>query len=58
MMNGFICAEVMKFVDYKELGSEGACRAGGKHRQQGKEYIVEDGDILFFKFNAAGLKKK
>jgi len=58
MMNGFICAEVMKYVDYKELGSEGACRAGGKHRQQGKEYIVEDGDILFFKFNAAGLKKK
>jgi len=58
MMNGFICAEVMKFVDYKELGSEAACRAGGKHRQQGKEYVVEDGDILFFKFNAAGLKKK
>jgi len=58
MMNGFICAEVMKYVDYKELGSEAACRAGGKHRQQGKEYVVEDGDILFFKFNAAGLKKK
>jgi len=57
MMNGFICAEVMKYVDYKELGSEGACRAAGKHRQQGKEYVVEDGDILFFKFNAAGLKK-
>jgi len=58
MMNGFICAEVMKFVDYKELGSEAACRANGKHRQQGKEYVVDDGDILFFKFNAAGLKKK
>jgi len=59
MMNGFICAEVMKFVDYKELQSEAACRAAGKHRQQGKEYVVEDGDILFFKFNAgAGLKKK
>jgi obg-like ATPase 1 len=58
MMNGFICAEVMKYTDYKELGSESACRANGKHRQQGKEYIVEDGDILFFKFNAAGLKKK
>jgi len=58
MMNGFICAEVMKYVDYKEQGSESACRAAGKHRQQGKEYIVEDGDILFFKFNAAGLKKK
>lgn len=58
MMNGFICAEVMKYVDYKELGSESACRANGKHRQMGKEYVVEDGDILFFKFNAAGLKKK
>jgi len=57
MMNGFICAEVMKYVDYKELGSEAACKAGGKHLQKGKEYIVEDGDILFFKFNAAGLKK-
>jgi len=58
MMNGFICAEVMKYTDYKELGSEAACRANGKHSQKGKEYIVEDGDILFFKFNAAGLKKK
>jgi len=59
MQNGFICAEVMKYVDYKELGSEAACRANGKHQQKGKEYIVEDGDILFFKFNAgAGLKKK
>jgi len=58
MQNGFICAEVMKFEDYKALGSEAACRAGGKHLQKGKEYVVEDGDILFFKFNAAGLKKK
>jgi len=59
MQNGFICAEVMRFVDYKELGSEAECRSKGKHQQKGKEYIVEDGDILFFKFNAgAGLKKK
>jgi len=57
MMNGFICAEIMKYVDYKELGSEAACKAGGKHLQKGKEYVVEDGDIIFFKFNAAGLKK-
>ena len=40
----------MAFVDFKELGSEAACKAGGKLRQQGKEYIVEDGDIIFFKF--------
>jgi len=59
MQNGFICAEVMRYTDYKELGSEAACRANGKHSQKGKEYVVEDGDILFFKFNAgAGLKKK
>jgi obg-like ATPase 1 len=58
MQNGFICAEVMKYVDYKELGSEAACRANGKHQQKGKEYVVEDGDILFFKFNPAGGKKK
>jgi obg-like ATPase 1 len=54
MKNGFICAEVMKYVDYRELGSEAACRAGGKHRQEGKNYTVEDGDIVFFKFNPAG----
>ena len=59
---GFIMAEVMKFSDFKEAGSEAAAKASGKYRQQGKNYIVEDGDIIFFKFNAgAGLsggKKK
>lgn len=59
---GFIMAEVMKFSDFKEAGSEAAAKAQGKYRQQGKNYIVEDGDIIFFKFNAgAGLsggKKK
>lgn len=55
---GFIMAEVMSFDDYKELGSENACKAGGKYRQQGRGYTVLDGDIIFFKFNTAGLKKK
>jgi len=59
---GFIMAEVMKFADYKEHGSEAAVKAAGGYRQQGKNYVVEDGDIIFFKFNAgAGLtagKKK
>jgi len=56
---GFIMAEVMKFSDYKEHGSEAGVRGAGGYRQQGKEYVVEDGDIIFFKFNAgAGLKKK
>lgn len=53
---GFIMAEVMKFDDYKEHGSEAAVKAAGKYRQQGKNYVVEDGDIILFKFNAgAGL---
>lgn len=53
---GFIMAEVMKFEDYKENGSELAVKAAGKYRQQGKGYVVEDGDIILFKFNAgAGL---
>merc|ERR1712157_711668 len=55
---GFIKAEVMKFADFQEHGSEAGVRAAGGYRQQGKEYVVEDGDIIFFKFNTAGLKKK
>merc|ERR1711997_1297076 len=59
---GFIMAEVMKFADFKEHGSEAATKAAGLYRQNGKTYTVEDGDIIFFKFNAgAGLtagKKK
>jgi len=59
---GFIMAEVMKFDDFKEEGTEAACKAAGKYRQQGRNYTVDDGDIIFFKFNAgAGLaaaKKK
>jgi len=53
---GFIMAEVMKFDDFKEEGTEVACKAAGKYRQQGRNYVVDDGDIIFFKFNAgAGL---
>lgn len=59
---GFIMADVMKFDDFKEAGSENAVKAAGKYRQQGKTYVVEDGDIIHFKFNAgaglAGGKKK
>jgi len=56
---GFIMAEVMKFDDFKEEGSEAGCKAAGKYRQQGKTFIVDDGDIIFFKFNAgAGLSAK
>lgn len=56
---GFIMAEVMKFDDFKELGSEVAVKAAGKYKQEGKNYVVNDGDIIFFKFNAgAGLTDK
>lgn len=56
---GFIMAEVMKFDDFKAEGSEAACKSAGKYRQQGRNYIVEDGDIILFKFNAgAGLQGK
>lgn len=54
---GFIMAEVMHYKDFKEEGSEAAAKSAGKYRQQGRNYTVEDGDIIFFKFNAgAGLK--
>ncbi|CAF3578700.1 unnamed protein product [Rotaria socialis] len=53
---GFIMAEVMKYEDFKEFGNENAVKAEGKYRQQGKNYTVEDGDIIYFKVNAgAGL---
>jgi obg-like ATPase 1 len=55
---GFICAEVMKFEEFKELGSESAVKAAGKYRQEGKGYEMVDGDIVFFKANTVGLDKK
>jgi len=48
---GFIAAEVMKFDDLKELGSEQAVKAAGKLRTEGKTYVMQDGDIVEFKFN-------
>lgn len=55
---GFIMAEVMHYVDLHELGDEAAVRAGGKYHQKGREYVVEDGDIIYFKFNVGNSKKK
>jgi obg-like ATPase 1 len=55
---GFIAAEVMKFDDLKELGNENAVKAAGKYNLKGKEYIMEDGDIVFFKFNVSNSGKK
>lgn len=49
---GFIRAETMSYTDLYEAGSEKALRAAGKARLEGKEYIVQDGDIINFRFNA------
>jgi len=48
---GFIRAEVIKYDDFIRLGSEAACREAGKLAVQGKDYLVEDGDIMHFRFN-------
>jgi GTP-binding protein YchF len=48
---GFIRAEVMKYNDFVTLGSESAVKDAGKFRVEGKEYEVEDGDIMHFLFN-------
>ena len=48
---GFIRAEVIKYADYVALGSEKACRETGKIGVEGKEYVVQDGDIMHFLFN-------
>ena len=48
---GFIRAEVIKYDDYVALGSEKACRENGKITIEGKDYVVQDGDIMHFLFN-------
>lgn len=48
---GFICAEVMKPADLLELGGEAAVKAAGKMTQQGKGYIIQDKDVVLYRFN-------
>lgn len=48
---GFIKAEVYSIDDLKKYGSEAEIKAAGKYRQEGKDYVVQDGDVIFFKFN-------
>jgi ribosome-binding ATPase len=48
---GFIRAEVVRFEDLVALGSEAKCREQGKLRLEGKDYVVEDGDVIHFRFN-------
>ncbi|MCK9254612.1 MAG: redox-regulated ATPase YchF [Bacteroidales bacterium] len=51
LQRGFIRAEVMKYEDFTSLGSEQAVKNAGKFHVEGKNYIVEDGDILHIRFN-------
>ena len=48
---GFIRAETIAYDDYVALGGEAGAREAGKLRQEGKEYLVQDGDVMLFKFN-------
>ena len=48
---GFIRAQTIQFDDFVNLGGEAAAKDAGKARDEGKEYIVKDGDVLLFKFN-------
>ena len=48
---GFIKAEVISYSDFIHYGSEAACRENGRLRIEGKEYIVQDGDVMHFRFN-------
>jgi hypothetical protein len=51
MQRGFIRADVMSFKDLVELGDEAACRRAGRLRQEGKDYVIRDGDIVNVRFN-------
>lgn len=48
---GFIKAEVIAYNDFIHFGSEAACRENGRLRIEGKEYVVQDGDVMHFRFN-------
>ncbi len=48
---GFIKAEVIAYNNFVEFGSEQACKEAGKLSIEGKEYVVEDGDVMHFRFN-------
>jgi GTP-binding protein YchF len=48
---GFIRAEVIKIPDYQKYKSEAGCREAGRLAIEGKEYVVEDGDVMHFRFN-------
>lgn len=51
MKRGFIRAEVISYEDFVECGGETAAKQAGKMRLEGKDYVVRDGDVIFFRFN-------
>ncbi len=51
MQRGFIRAETIAYDDFVSLGGENGAKEAGKLRQEGKEYVVQDGDVMHFKFN-------
>ncbi|AGO12169.1 AaceriAEL192Wp [[Ashbya] aceris (nom. inval.)] len=52
LMNTFILAQIMKYEDVMEYKDDGAIKAAGKLLQKGKDYVVEDGDIIYFRAGA------
>jgi GTP-binding protein YchF len=48
---GFICAETISFDDFVACGSEQAAKDAGRMRQEGRDYVVKDGDVMLFRFN-------
>jgi len=48
---GFICAEVIAYEDFVASGSENAAKEAGKMRQEGRDYVIQDGDVVHFRFN-------
>ncbi|MCW2787493.1 MAG: redox-regulated ATPase YchF, partial [Marmoricola sp.] len=54
---GFIKAEIVSFADLIELGSVAAARAAGKARMEGKDYVMQDGDVVEFRFGATSTSK-
>ena len=48
---GFICAETIAFEDFVNCAGEAGAKEAGKMRQEGRDYIVKDGDVILFRFN-------
>ena len=48
---GFIKAQVCSYEDYVSLGGEQGCKNAGRMRMEGKDYVVQDGDVMHFMFN-------